>query len=487
MEQNKLKASKKAELVIIGGGGAGLPAAVSAAEKGLSNILILEKRTRPGGNAALAWGIFAAESPVQKEALVEARKEVLFRAMMSWSHWKIDPGILQAFVGKSGDTIKWLESKGVKFELLRYFPNQEPPVWHVPEGHGAQIVDVLERCCKDLGVQILLNTSCTEILTDYQGHVSGVVANNNGENVTIQAKNVIIASGGYSGNRELLEKYYEYFDENIHCVGIPHSGDGLLMATKIGAATASLGLLLLEWPHVHGDPSAILETIAKEPYAVYVNKAGKRFIDEAEGLHAFECANAVLRQPGKTGYILVDEEMITNLETNGAILGRGKNRAERRRSIPALRDQIRTTAKNSESVIMSHSWDEIAQWIGASPDALKTTISEYNFDCNRGYDSALGKDRLYLMPLLKPPYYAIKGELIFLQTMGGLKINEQMEVLDWQGDSIQGLYAAGADTGGWVADTYCDRFSGTAFGYSINSGRIAGENVAAKILGQAQT
>ena len=107
----------EAKIVIIGGGGAGLPAAVAAAEKGATGVIVLEKRVGLGGNALRAWGLFATESPVQKQALVDARNDDLFRTIMNWSHWSIDPRIFRAFIGKSGDTIRWLEEKGIRFDL----------------------------------------------------------------------------------------------------------------------------------------------------------------------------------------------------------------------------------------------------------------------------------------------------------------------------------------------------------------------------------
>ena len=473
----------EAKIIIIGGGGAGLPAAVAAAEKGATGVIVLEKRAGLGGNALRAWGLFATESPVQKQALVDARNDDLFRTIMNWSHWSIDPRIFRAFVGKSGDTIRWLEEKGIRFDLPRFYPNQSPPVWHIPEGHGAQLIKVLAKNCKDQGVQLLLHTRCKKILCGKQGNITGVLAEKGGKEFTITTKSVIIATGGYAGNKELLKRYCAYYDDHIYCFGLPHTGDGLLMATEIGAATETLGLLHLEWPHVHDDPASVLTSLVREPYTVYVNKMGRRFIDEAMGLHVFESANAVLRQPNKVGYILFDDEMRRGMEERGVILGRGKERVERRRGMPGLERELRIAANNNkERVKISNSWTEIANWIGADPKILKGSIDEYNSFCDQAYDEIFAKDPRYLLSLRSAPYYAIKGEVIFLQTLGGLKVNEHMEVLDHHCNSISGLYAAGVDTGGWEPNTYCDMLSGAALGFSINSGRIAGENAAKFVL-----
>lgn len=472
------------ELVVIGGGGAGLPAAVAARENGVSSVIVLEKRSALGGNAARAWGIFAAESSVQKQALVDARKDDLYKTLIKWSQWSINPRICRAFIDKSADTIRWFEEKGIEFDLPRYYPGQEPAVWHVPKGRGAQLVKVLTKNCKDLGVQVFLQASCKKILCAKEGNITGVRVEKGGKEFTIKAKSVIIATGGYAGNQELLKKYCALYDENVQCFGLHHTGDGLLMGTEIGAATESLGLMHLEWPHVHGDPKSVLTTLAREPYMVYINKMGERFIDESQGLHAFVSANAVLRQPDKVGYVLLDDQMRRSIEEKGVILGRGKERVVHRRGMPGLEKELRKAAdSNKERVKISNSWADIAGWIGTDSDVLKSTIDQYNTFCDRGYDKDFVKDPKYLLPLRTAPFYAIKAELIFLQTVGGIKVNERMEVLSHQGTPIQGLFAAGVDTGGWEPDTYCDALSGAAFGFSINSGRIAGENATKFVKG----
>lgn len=471
-------AEKKADVVIIGGGGAGLPAAVAAAESGLK-VIVLEKRGKPGGNAAMAWGIFASESPVQKQEMAGARNEHLFKQFMDWARWKIDPHIIRSYIWKSGDTIRWLEEKGLDFQLIRYYPGQEPAVWHIPEGRGAGLVNTLVNECHKLGVEILLNTAGRKLCLDDGGKVAGLYAESDGVEISIEARSVIIASGGYGGNPDLLKKYCPLHDESINCFGLPHAGDGISLAMDAGAAPANLGTLLLEWPHVHGDRASLLSTLAREPIAVYVNSEGRRFIDEEKGLHAFECANAVLRQPDKRGYIILDDAMVQQIERYGAVLGRGNDRAEKRRSIPGLKEQLNSMAKaGNPGLVIADSLEKIAGWTGADAGVLAGTVSDYNAGCEQGYDEAFFKDRRYLQPLTTAPYYGIKGDLVFLQTMGGIMVNHYMEVLNAQGVPLQGLYAAGADTGGWEPDTYWDRFSGTAFGFAVNSGRIAAENAA---------
>ena len=135
----------KADLVVIGGGGAGLSAAVAAAEKGASKVLVLEKWADVGGNTALSSNFFAVESPAQKRAGIKTSREEFFKMSINWSRWKTNPRIVRAFIEKSGDTIRWLEDKGLYFECYPLYDEQTMLVMHMTEGRGAAIIKVLAK------------------------------------------------------------------------------------------------------------------------------------------------------------------------------------------------------------------------------------------------------------------------------------------------------------------------------------------------------
>ncbi len=489
----------QAQIVIIGGGGAGLAAAVAAAENSASNVIVLERRGI-GGNSALAFGIFAAESPVQRRAMIDCRRDDCFKIAMSFAHWRINPRIVRAFIDKSGDTIRWLEEKGLDFDCIPFYPNQVPLTWHVPKGRGAALIKVLAQNCKELGVQLLIYTLAKKILTGAKGNITGILAEKKGEKFRITTKSVIIATGGYGGNKKLLKKYCPDYQGNIKCVGIPHTGDGLLMSMEVGADTEGLGILHLAGPAPPGNAALKIGTppnifriglmpFALEPYTVWVNKKGERFIDETVGYNHYQSSNAVVRQPDNICYALLDSRMIETMTEQGLVLAVEQELVLPKRfpectpgnRLPGLKRELQVQVDKG-LVKISNFWDEIADWIGADRETLRATIDEYNTACDQGYDPIFAKDRKYLLPLHTPPYYAIKCQAGFLSTIGGIKINEHTEVLDKQDNPIPGLYAAGVDTGGWESETYCDVLSGHAFGFAINSGRIAGENAAKYVL-----
>jgi len=449
----------EADIAIIGSGG-GLAAAVAAAEKGVKNILVIEKQGLVGGNTRLAGDIFACESPVQERADIKAGRDEYFRIAMRWAHWsRVDPRIVRAYINKTGDTIRWLEEKGVEFrEILPY----RGITTHNAVGSNKEIFKVLAGKSEEFGVRILLGMTAKKILRTEGGEINGlIVRNRDNEEFNIGAKSVIIATGSFPGNPELLRRYCPDYHDGMQLGRWPyHTGDGLIMADEIGAGIADSIPIFHIGPVLEGGYWSRLAFLPYQPYMIWVNKKGRRFIDESWNTH-WESGNAVLGQPEKTVYIVWDERMKENLEVN----------------VQGFMKEIKKLESEGE-VKTADSLEDLARWIGASPGALENSIAEYNTACKNGCDDVFAKDKSYLTPILKAPYYAIRAIAHCGETMGGIKINERMEVLDKSDAPIAGLFAAGVITDGWMPQTYCTDMFGSACSYAMNSGRIAGENAA---------
>jgi fumarate reductase flavoprotein subunit len=469
------------DVVVIGGGGAGLSAAVAAAQRGVS-VTVLERRRSLGGNSVKTLGIFAAESPIQRRMRIDTRRDVCFQLAMDYSHNNINPKIFRAFVNKSGDTVRWLEEQGLKFfDVPFFFPGQVVRTWHCPRGGGTAFINVLTKSCQALGVRIVTQVRAKKLLLDEKGDLTGILATRKREKLQVKARSVVIATGGYAGNKKLLGKYYPLSMENIFRIGLPHTGDGLQMVTEIGADTEGLGTLQVVGPGFQD--SLTLSYLAKEPNTIWINKKGERFIDERSGLRQFESVNALLRQPDRTSFTLFDSEIKQYLMENGLTSGHGQTYREQRVKPTAWLNDLQLETKSGRTKIAG-SLDEMAKWMGVDAEVLRATIDDYNEACEHGYDPIYGKDRMFLKPLRTPPYYAIRCYPGLLTTIGGIKINERMEVIDKDDKPILGLYAGGNDTGGWVSGTYDINLAGVTFGFAINSGRIAGENAAKYALGK---
>jgi fumarate reductase flavoprotein subunit len=494
----------KADIVIIGGGGAGLAAAVAAAEKGCKSIIVLEKTGSPAGSTAMAHDIFGAESPVQKRAGVDARTDDLFKIAMEWAHWtKINPRLMRAFIDKSGDTIRWLEEKGLEFAIAQFFPGQVPWVRHyIVKGQGAQLMKTLRNNCHDFGVKVLTHARGQKIIRGEKGNVTGVVAATKEGELTITTKSVIITTGGYGNNKGMLKEYCPYYHDTMTYDGPPsNTGDGIVMATEIGAATAGLGALNLHGPFLSrreslamtvdakghdGAPLRVrLSELAWEPYTIWVNKNGRRFVDEAYNLAFFAFGNTVALQPDGISYTLFDSKTMQMMEKQGlfrsGIFGIHTLHGFVSPAIPlpGLEREVRGKEAEEVNLKISDSWNEIAKWMGAEPAVLKATIDEYNAACEQGHDALFVKDPKYLLPLRSAPYYAIRGHVAICDAYGGIKINENMEALDTDDNTIPGLYAAGSTAGCWESESYCYHLTGHLVGFALNSGRIAGENAVA--------
>lgn len=465
----------KVDLAIIGGGGAGLPGALAAHEKGLS-VAIIEKRGSVGGNAAMAEGFFAAQSPVQDRLLINARKDELYKTALDYAHYKVNPRLLRVFINRSGETVRWLEKKGVAINRVApFYPNQVPLVWHILEGHGASLVKILEKEITSKGISIFRKTRATKITTDDKGRISGVVAEGENGEFFMEAKCVLIATGGFASNSEMLRQYCPDLMGKLDNSGVPGmDGDGLKMAMSLGAGTDGLGHLLMVGPSPFPKSWAI-EGVSGEPYAVWVNKKGERFVDETVTFNVFEAINAIVRQKEGICYAIIDSRMKARIREQGLLRGCGELFVPRGKPMEDLDNDFEKQIQKG-GAFESESLGEIAQWIGAPRENLVNTIEEYNICCDAEYDEIFVKDRRYLQPLRMPPYYAIRFRGSILVTSGGIKINHRMQVMDKEDNPIPGLFAAGADTGGWESDTYCALLSGSAFGFALNSGRIAAES-----------
>jgi fumarate reductase flavoprotein subunit len=480
-----------ADIVVLGGGGAGMAAALAAAENGASNIVVLEKRAATGGNSGTGGGPGAVGGPVQRRQGIQLSKDEYFKNAMSWSRWKTNPRVVRTLINESGDTIGWLEKQGVQF-----FPITMLPTYHIPVGEGREMMGLLRTRAEELGVRVLVRTGATRLVTDERGGIRGVEAESAEKKIVIDTGCVVIATGGYGSNGELLRRYCDSYRDGMEYHGIPNDGDGLLMATAAGAAVENAGTMLLEGPLVstavrlpimRGEEETIrlpLVSFAWEPYLVWVNKYGRRFMAEDAG-RAFEGGNAVARQPDNLCFVLFDGAICRTLSEQGFLRGRPLPDAPaemQRGPLPGLDEALRLQAEKG-TLHIAQSWAEMAKWIGCDGAALETTIAEYNDACAHNYDSLFCKDRENLLPLCTPPYYAIKCTSAFLDTIGGIKIDEEMQVLNSEGCSIPGLFAAGVITGGWETDTYFFHLLGSARGFALTSGRIAGANAAAYVGG----
>ena len=476
-----------ADVLVLGAGGAGLPAAVQACESGAKKVIVLEKRASTGGNAVFANGIFACESPVQRLYQVNLDKDELFSEVMAWHHYdRIDARVLRAYIDKCGDTIAWLMAKGIEFEVgsqMGMYPGQTPS-WHIAINKKtgdlsrfAQVFRMLQKELVDHGGQVLTGVDTQRLLRDERGRVVGAEATDKeGKTFAVRAGSVILACGGFIGNKEMLRQYFPYFDDDFGGFYVPMMGDGIRLAEAAGAALEPHSTLVKETPASSDEMNErALSMVCREPDIIWVNRLGERFADESIGAHLQTSVNAILHQPGKVAFTVFDQSTIANARANGWTLPK----------YPAgdwhekFADQLAAASAKGQWAKSADTLAELAEWIGCDAAALQATVDEYNAFCAQGHDATFAKKRRYLRPIAQGPFHAVKFGALMIETVGPVRVNERMEVLDPSHRAIPGLYAAGAMAAGWQGHDYCgDLMFGSALGFAMSSGRIAGEQAA---------
>lgn len=479
---------KNVNLVVIGSGGAGLACAVTAMQKGLTKIAVLEKSPFTGGNSRMAGGHMVCVTTDDKPGTVGTAEDT-FRQVIRFHHYKqVEPKLLRKFLDNTRGNIDWLESIGFPCT-----PNGGGlKAGKYPFGNFKMVTTKMKQMVIEGGNDFLLNTAATKIERDGDGKVCRVYAKNDqGEELIFNTKAVLIATGGFTGNSELLHKYFpDQYDDNYYTDALPLDGDGIALAEGAGAALTPYCTLVKENAYSCDSRLDAPNRSAHQACSLWVNAHGERFHDESDTF-SNESTNALVRQPGKIGYALFDENIISTLEEKLAEM-RAKSGPMDKNAPPDFSamqsmvinvmdaDRLRKSLENEWKrkdgwVFKADTIAQLAQMLGIKESALQKTVDEYNTDCAAGHDSLFGKPAEAMIPLCKGPYYALKFRPILIDTQGPIVINDEMEVLDNDHEPIPGLYAAGVCTSGSQGEDYC--LHGANLSYALFSGRFAGKSI----------
>jgi fumarate reductase flavoprotein subunit len=467
------------DVVVMGSGVTGLAAALTTIEGG-AKVIVFEKQRSLGGSSNFFYGIFAVESEMQRKRYITYSRDQAFKNIMEYSHWRANPRLVRAIVDESGATIAWMQQQGVDFTDARINFPEAPMTYHVVKGQGAAVVKVLAERGKEKGVDLRTATPAIKIMKRGD-RISGVIAEQEGEEIEVAAKVVIIASGGYANNKEWIKKY-SGFDLGVNVIpvgNVDKMGDGIRMAWEMGAAEEGLGVLEMYRVGPVGPEFPMmgqLEFIPAQP-DLWVNQRGERFCDESIAFSETSAGNANARHKEGYTYSLFDESIKQLILEKGIERGVGEDYLPGTCPVNFDRELNLALENRTMELFVANSIEELAGKMGVDPVVLKATVDEYNRFCDKGHDDLFVKNPKYLRPLKGPKFYAVKARTICLGTLGGIKINHKMEVMDKKDRVIPGLYAGGFDAGGMYGDSYCIHdSSGLSSGFAVNSGRIAGKN-----------
>ena len=493
---------KTADVIVVGGGGAGLSAAIAACQNN-AKVILIEKTALLGGNTIRAGGPYNAVDP-ERQANVQPASEAAMKSLERLL--KVSPKndlhkkyqdqlqkeldaykaqkpnhlfdclalhILQTYDGgdyagkiefiekmcsESLNAAEWLESNGLVWrDTIVTVPGGLWPRAHVPQNAaGSDYINTNKKLAEKMGVEIILNCK-GESLIKKDGRITGVKAvQSNGTQVILNAKKaVVLASGGFAASKEMRKKYNSLLNENLGTTNNPaNTGDGITMAEKVNANLIGMEYiqcLPLGNPET-GGLNGWIGGIGVE-YYYQVNKSGKRFM--AEDGRRDVMTKALLEQPGSFSYVIADSHVTFK---------DGKN---------LWGDDVEKLVADKK-IFRADTIEDLAKQIGIDPTVLKQTNDAFNKAVEAGKDNEFGRS-LFGQKMDKAPFYASPRMPTVHHTMGGIEINLDTQVLDKNGNVIPGLYAAGEVTGGIHGK---NRLGGNALVDIHVFGRIAGTNAA---------
>lgn len=475
------------DIAVVGGGLSGLSAATQATQLG-AKVVVLEKQAKVGGTGLFCEGIFAAESKLQKRIGINVTKDFAYKLIMEYSHWKANSALAKHFVDRSAETVDWLDSLGIKIEYIGVGGHGGPLTWHViapgpdylsgknkKDYHCERIINVFSQYITDKGGQILLQTPGTDLIMD-NGKVVGVWAKDkSGEKIRINAKAVVIATGGFSSNKEMMKKYYPEYPDITPVGNIGKDGDGIKMGIKAGANLEGMSTMQGYRPGLPGfHPADQMIALAVQPY-FWVTPRGERYTDESN-IVFWPYSNNSLVRVGGVAYAIYDDATRKMAVEQGIEMPLGEWVLAGTKLVKWEDAFNKELARKRGNVFKADTIEELAKQLKMKPEVLQASVARMNTAADTRKDAEFGKDPKFLRKVATGPFYATKLTPRHLGTLGGMKVTANNQVVKTSGDPIPGLYAVGTDSGGMYGDSYDLLLGGGTAGYAINSGRFAAEH-----------
>lgn len=435
------------DVVVVGGGGAGLTAAVAAAENGAS-VTLVEKNGFLGGNTRYATGIIFSSGTLKslENGYYQKPQKIAEIILESDSKNLANEKLVRSFAAESGAAVNWLDSQGVEF-----FPVKAPGYSHGVKPDGSGLISALEEKANELNVEILTDTKAISLIKE-DGKVSGIRAERENENIEIYGNSVVLATGGFAANKDMVEKYRpEYADLPVACVETS-KGEGIQMAMDVEADVVDMSQLM-PIPTVEVETERLITAMMRSASgsSILVNENAERFADETKLYEPLtqDVLRVIENQNENYVYQIFDATAIEE--------------------VPIAENYLNMAVK-------ADSIDQLAEKLDLNTENLKSTVEEFNALVEEG---RADKSGVQLHPLNNAPYYALKVTPGILSSRGGLRINENSQVLNSSGEAIPGLFAAGETVGGVFGSGYK---GGGFFMEAVVSGRIAGIKAAVNSL-----
>ncbi len=454
-ETTKENVEESHRIVVVGAGGAGLVASISAKLSGAEDVVLLEQMPFVGGNTLISGSEYAAPGNwLQAKENIEDSADKLYEDMLKQGG---EPELIRVLADNALKDAEWLRDEaGVEWmDELMFFGGHSVKRSLIPRGAtGTEIITKLKAHADKLGVDIRLNTRATELITDENGTVTGLKAENDKQNITFNAKAVILTTGGFGDNIEMRKANDPNVDEKVlstNAAGI--NGDGIIMAQKVGAGTTGMEYIQL-YPICNPVTGALLyvDDTRLMGKTIIVNEEGDRFVEELGT--RYEMSMAIKKQTGSVAYELMTKKAA---EESGVM----------ENHMPEVKDLLATGLMAECDTIQ-----ECAEKMGVNADELLKTVEKWNGFVENGKDEDFNKRGTLYAIDEEGPSWLVKVAPAVHHTMGGITIDTNTHVLREDGSVITGLYAAGETTGGIHGN---NRLGSCAIADITVFGRIAGE------------
>lgn len=480
------------DVVIVGAGGSGMAAGLAAASKG-AKVVIVEQTSTYGGSALYgADGFFAIESSQQSDEGIYTSSEEMYNLFMDYTHYSSKAALIRAFLEKSASTVEWVGKNGNPVSLIdniQLAHTSNIKTYHKFDNKTTGFENWYNKLI-DLDVQIIFNTKVTDLIQDDDGTIKGVVGKKaDGSKLTVNADATILATGGYASNAKMVNQYLGFDYENLNVLDYASTGEGILMAIKAGADNYGLNTSLINGAIARDGYSSKMPAVCTTPL-LWVNNAGKRFVNE-DIIYDYTLWGNATKAVGGSYWIIVDGRTLeqfakggtpyTNTFVKEQMIKEGLPVESFATSIKKDKNLISTFDKVAEDTEWAAKADtvvDLAKQMGVPAKNLVDTIAQYNKAVDAGKDTLFHKTSDYLKyDVTTGPFYAIQVSAAFEGTLGGISVNEKLEVVKPDATTIPGLYAVGNNVGGLYENSVPPE-EGIPLGFAINSGRIAGENAA---------
>ncbi len=467
-----LNDSYDCDVLVIGGGGSGMTAAVRAAQSGAS-VICLEKNGFIGGDTVLNAGtMVATNSRIQKEVLNETQdsSDLLYEDIMKVGLEKNDPVLVRLLADNIGECIDWLtdDLKIAYDAAATQYPDHSASRQIGVVGRSVSFLDQMQALLAQNHGQLFTDVRASKLLTDDNGAVIGALGTDaTGKEVTFNAKSVVLATGSFGANQELLP---ESLDGYLFYGRDSDTGDGLVMGEAVGAATINLDLVKVYAQGVEKLPTKGLAATASSTAAtnghgaIYVNSKGERVVSEVGTLS--DITNATVAQEDKILYLVMDEDAYA------AYLAKSVED----KLIPSeasIEDWYSVSNNGKPIIVKGEDLSALAGQMGIDAEALAATVADYNEMCAAGKDTQF--DKPDPVALKEGTYVIVEQKPRFATTLGGLKANENLQIVDAEGNPIANLYGAGCVVGGANG---ADSMTAMMQGWANFSGYTAGTNAA---------